>query len=119
IEGTSNGVPADAIAFARNGRAFAVVSIGATSQDDGSRFARFVVGLAESTPIRSDAKPVQRLRPAAVASAAPIPPGPARLAGGGPGCGASSGREGTREGAVGAKPRRPGPWDRHPISRSP
>ena len=70
VEGESNGVRAVALAFARNGRGFAVISFGENTRDDGSKFAKFVVGLAESTPTRSDAKPVEKLRPAAVAIAA-------------------------------------------------
>jgi hypothetical protein len=70
VEGESNGFRTVAIAFARNGRGFAVMSVGENARDDGSQFAKFIVGLAESTPSRSDAKPVQRLRPAAVGIAA-------------------------------------------------
>ena len=69
-EAQSNGVHAVAIVFARNGRGFAVISFGANARDDGSAFAKFVVGIAESTPTRPDAKPVERLRPAEVAIAA-------------------------------------------------
>jgi len=70
VDGESNGVRAVTIAFARNGRGFAVISFGENTRDDGSKFVKFVVGLAESTPIRSDAKPVEKLRPAAVGIAA-------------------------------------------------
>jgi hypothetical protein len=70
VDGVSNGVRAAAIAFARNGRGFAVMSFGEDAPDHGSEFADFVVYMAESTPTRSDAKPVQRLRPAAVGVAA-------------------------------------------------
>ena len=70
VEGESNGVALVAIAFARNGRGFAVMSFGGNARDDSSGFVKFVVGLAESTPTRSDAKQVERLRPAAVGIAA-------------------------------------------------
>jgi hypothetical protein len=70
VEGESNGVRASALAFARHGRGFAVISFGENTRDDGSNFAKFVVGLAESTPTRSDAKPVEKLPPVAVAIAA-------------------------------------------------
>lgn len=72
VEGESNGLRSVAIVFARNGRGFAVMSFGNNARDDGSRFARFVAGLAESTPTRSDAKPEERLRPAAAGLAAVI-----------------------------------------------
>ena len=70
VEGESNGVPAATLAFARNGRGFAITSRGPGTRDDSASFAKFVVGLAESTPTRSDAKPVEKLQPAAVALAA-------------------------------------------------
>ena len=72
VEGESNGVRSTTIGFARHGRGFAVMSFGDGARDDGSKFAKFIVGLAESTPTRSDAKPVEQLRPAAVAIAAVI-----------------------------------------------
>ena len=70
VEGESNGLRAAATAFARNGRGFAVVSFGENARDNSSGFVKFVVGLAESTPTRSDARQVEKLRPAAVGIAA-------------------------------------------------
>ena len=70
VEGESNGVRSVALAFARNGRGFAVMAFGENARDDSSTFVNFIVSLAESTPTRSDAKPVQRLGPAAVGIAA-------------------------------------------------
>ena len=70
VEGESNGVRAVVVAFARNGRGFAVMSFGENAADDGAGFVKFVVGLAESTPTRSDAKPAEKLQPVAVGIAA-------------------------------------------------
>jgi hypothetical protein len=72
VEGVSNGARASAITFARNGRGFAVIAVGEGVQADGVRFATFIAGLADSMPLRSDAKPVHRLGPEAVAIAASI-----------------------------------------------
>ena len=72
VEGESNGAHAVAIAFSRNGRGFAVLSFGENAKEDGSNFATRVVGFAESTPTRSDARPDDQLRPAAVALAASV-----------------------------------------------
>jgi hypothetical protein len=70
VEGESNGSRAAAIAFARNGRGFAVLSFGERARDDASDFAGLVVLVAESTPIRSDVRPTDQLPPTAVAFAA-------------------------------------------------
>jgi hypothetical protein len=72
VEGESNGTHAAAIAFARNGRGFAVISFGDGARDDGATFATIIEGLAESSPPRSDARPDEQLRPAAAAVAAVV-----------------------------------------------
>lgn len=70
VEGESIGARAVAIAFARNGRGFAVLSFGATARADATSFVDFVVEMAAATPLRPDAKTEPRLRPVAVAVAA-------------------------------------------------
>jgi hypothetical protein len=72
VEGESNGVRTVAIAFARNGRGFAVLSFGENARAEASNFVDFVVEMADSTPPRSDAQASSRLRPAAVAVAATV-----------------------------------------------
>ena len=56
-EGTINGAPVALIAFARNGRGFAVLTAGETARQDALRFAEVVAGAAQSTPVRADAEP--------------------------------------------------------------
>ena len=72
IQGESNRTPAASIAFARHGRGFAVMAFGDTARADCAAFATTIVGLAESTPGRSDASPATQLRPVAVAIAAAV-----------------------------------------------
>lgn len=72
VEGQSNGTRAAAIAFARNGRGFAVLSFGERAREDGAAFAGLVALAAESTPTRSDVRPEDQLSPAAAAIAACI-----------------------------------------------
>ena len=70
VEGESNGSRAAAIAFARNGRGFAILSFGETARADAVDFADLVVLVADSTPTRSDVRPDDQLSPVAVAIAA-------------------------------------------------
>jgi hypothetical protein len=72
VDGQSHGARATAIAFGRNGRGFAVLSFGESARRDGSDFASRVVTFAESTPLRSDARPDDQLKPAAVGIAAGV-----------------------------------------------
>ena len=54
VEGDVDGTHSVVIAFARNGRGFAVMTFGESGRDDAVRFAGALAGVAESTPIRSD-----------------------------------------------------------------
>ena len=54
VEGDVDGTHTVAIAFARNGRGFAVMAFGESGRDDAVRFAGALAGVAESTPTRSD-----------------------------------------------------------------
>jgi hypothetical protein len=56
VEGDADGIHAVVIAFARNGRGFAVMAFGESGRDDAVRFAGALAGVAESTPPRSDVK---------------------------------------------------------------
>ena len=54
VEGDVDGTHSVVIAFARNGRGFAVMAFGESGRDDAIRFAGRLAGVAESTPTRSD-----------------------------------------------------------------
>jgi hypothetical protein len=54
VEGDADGMHTVVIAFARNGRGFAVMAFGESGRDDAVRFAGALAGAAESTPARSD-----------------------------------------------------------------